>query len=356
MRAGRRLKGGRVDDSSNSRPLPHVAVVGGGISGLAAALELASAGDVRVTLLEGSATVGGKLRTSDVAGVPVDEGAEWMLARRPEGLDLAAAAGLGDALVTPRTTTATIWSRGALREMPSGHVMGVPADLKALAASGLLTPGELARVPLDACCRAARLDGFTTVGGFVAGRLGRAVVDRLVDPLLSGVYAGSSDGLSMQAVLPQLAGPLRTERSLLVAAQSVRAAQSAQSDRPGSPFRSLSGGLGRLPEALAELVSRHGADVRKGATVRKLARTATGWRLTLGSAASPEVLDADAVVVALPAAPAARLLHDTVPYAAVDLADIPYASVALVTVALRRADIDLPAGSGFLVPRSRTGW
>jgi oxygen-dependent protoporphyrinogen oxidase len=97
-------------------------------------------------------------------------------------------------------------------------------------------------------------------------------------------------------------------------------------------------------------LARNGAYVRTGATVRKLARTPTGWRLTLGSAASPDVLDADAVVVALPAAPAARLLHDTVPFAAVDLADIPYASVALVTVALRRADIDLPEGSGFLVP------
>ena len=324
---------------------PHVAVVGGGVAGLAAALELARDGGCRVTLLEGSGSVGGKLRTSDVGGAPVDEGAEWMLTRRPEGLALATAAGLEDALVTPRTTTASVWSRGALRPMPPGHVMGVPTDLAALARTGLLTPAELARIPLDSWLPRSRLDGTTSVGAFVAGRLGQAVVDRLVDPLLGGVYAGSSYGLSLDAVLPQLAAPLRSERSLLAAARTARAASTASG--AGPPFSTVSGGLGRLPQALAE---RSGATVRTGSTVRWLSRTAGGWQLTLGSAAAPEVLDADGVVLAVPAAPAGRLLADVAPYAAVDLADIRYASVAIVTLAFRRADVELPEGSGFLVP------
>ena len=322
-----------------------MAVIGGGIAGLAAALELARDDACRVTVLEGSGSVGGKVRTSDVGGAPVDEGAEWMLTRRPEGLALAAAAGLDDQLVAPQTTSATVWSRGALRPMPSGHVMGVPTDLAALARTGLLTPAELARIPLDSWLPRSRLDGTTSVGAFVAGRLGQAALDRLVDPLLGGVYAGSSYGLSLEAVLPQLAAPLRSERSLLAAARTVRAA--SDHSRAGPPFSTVSGGLGRLPQALAE---RSGATVRTRATVRWLSRTTKGWRVTLGSTADPEVLDVDAIVLAVPAAPAGRLLADVAPYAAVDLADIRYASVAIVALAFRRADVQLPEGSGFLVP------
>src|SRR3954470_22338930 len=110
----------------------HVAVVGGGIAGLTAAYH-AARGGARVTLLEGSDDVGGKLRVSEIAGLPVDEGAEAMLARRPEGLELVRELGAGDRLVLPGTTSASIWSRGALHPLPSGHVMGVPADLGALA-------------------------------------------------------------------------------------------------------------------------------------------------------------------------------------------------------------------------------
>ncbi|OEV11875.1 FAD-dependent oxidoreductase, partial [Streptomyces nanshensis] len=122
----------------------HVIVIGGGISGLAAAQRLCADG-ASVTVLEASARVGGKLLTGDVAGsAAVDLGAESMLARRPEGVDLAREAGLGESLVPPTGAGAAIWSRGELCPMPKGHVMGVPGDAEAL--RGLLSAEGVARV------------------------------------------------------------------------------------------------------------------------------------------------------------------------------------------------------------------
>ena len=326
----------------------HVVVVGGGISGLAAAWFLrreAQRGGhrIRVTVLEGSAQLGGKLRVSDVGGAPVDEGAESLLLRRDEGAALARAAGLGHDLVPAATSTASIWSRGQLRPMPQHTVTGVPTDLRALAATGLLTPLELARIPLDAWLPRTEVGEDIPVGRLVAARLGRAVVDRLVEPLLGGVYAGHADLLSLDATIPQLAAHARRERSLLAAA---RAARAAAPPAEGPVFGALRGGLGRLPGAVA---AASGAEVRLGTTVRELRRTVDGWALTVGATRAPELVTADAVVLAVPAAPAARLLRAEVATAATDLAAVAYASMAIVTLAFP-ADAALPAGSGFLVP------
>jgi len=326
----------------------HVVVVGGGISGLAAAWFLrreAQRGGhrIRVTVLEGSTQLGGKLRVSDVGGAPVDEGAESLLLRRDEGTALARAVGLGDDLVPAATTAASIWSRGHLRPMPRNTVMGVPTDLRSLAASGLLTPRELARIPLDVWLPRTEVGEDIPVGRLVATRLGRAVVDRLVEPLLGGVYAGHADLLSLDATIPQLAVHAGRERSLLAAA---RAARGAAPPAEGPVFGALRGGLGRLTAAVA---AASGADVRLGTTVRELRRTVDGWALTVGAARAPELVMADAVVLAVPAAPAARLLRAEVATAATDLAAVAYASMAIVTLALP-ADAVLPAGSGFLVP------
>src|SRR6476659_4982578 len=124
----------------------HVVVVGGGIAGLAAAWELVRGG-AAVTLLEATERLGGKLHADEIAGVPVDLGAESMLARRPEAVDLARAVGLAEELEPPATASARLWTRGALRPMPKGHVMGVPGDLAPLAAAGVLSPQGLARIP-----------------------------------------------------------------------------------------------------------------------------------------------------------------------------------------------------------------
>ncbi len=153
-----------MSDGVKSRPgaTPrHVVIVGGGISGLAAAWFLHRDGPpgLTVTVLEGSPQIGGKLRVSEVGGVPVDEGAESLLLRRPEAIDLATAVGLGDDLEDAATTKAAIWSRGEMRAIPAGTVMGIPVDLRALARTGLLSARELARVPADSWLPGARLAG-----------------------------------------------------------------------------------------------------------------------------------------------------------------------------------------------------
>ena len=318
-----------------TRSRPTVAVVGGGMAGLAAAHALRDHADV--TVLEASSRVGGKLRVSELGGVPVDEGADSILRRVPWGVRLAEAAGLGDELVSPAAGEAYVRSRGHLRPLPTGTVMGVPADLAALARSEVLSAAALARVPLDLVRPGQPLTEDVSVGDLVGRRLGREVVQRLVDPLLGGVYAGRADLLSLQATLPQLAATLTRHRSLILAARAARGTPA-----PGPVFAGLPGGLGRLPAAVAEASK---ADIRTRTTVRALDRTPTGWRLTTGSAAEPEHLDVDAVIVAVPAAPAARLLKGHAP---VEDFSIDYASVAIVALVL---DGPTPGrGSGYLVP------
>ncbi|MEU5995683.1 protoporphyrinogen oxidase [Spirillospora sp. NPDC047418] len=325
----------------------HAVVVGGGIAGLAAARVLARDG-VRVTVLEGSPRIGGKLRVGEIAGIPVDEGAESMLARRPEGMDLVRDLGRSGDLVNPGTTSSAILSRGALRTIPAGQVMGVPSDLKALAASQVLSPAGLARVPLDRVLPETPRGADVSVADYIGARVGREVVDRLVEPLLGGVYAGRVELLSFDATLPHVAAAARGHRSLISAVQGIRAA--APKD-PGPVFATLPDGLGALPGLVAADVTAAGGTVRTGATVRELRRTPDGWRLTIGSTRDPEYLDADAVVVAVPAAPASRLLAEDVPAAARELARIDYASMAIITLAYRTTAFPrLPKGSGYLVP------
>jgi oxygen-dependent protoporphyrinogen oxidase len=324
----------------------HVVIVGGGIAGLAAAWHLRHQDEsLDVTVLDGAACVGGKLRASEVAGVSVDEGAEAMLARRPEGKELARIAGLGGELVHPGPGGASIWTRGALRAMPKGHVMGVPSSITDLRRSGILSPGGLARVPLDQVLPATLVTSDVSVAAYIRARMGGEVVDRLVEPLLGGVYAGRAEFLSLDATMPHIATAARTERSLLKAARAIT--QDAPKDA-GPVFTTLRGGMGVLPEAVA---AASGARVRTGVTVRELRRTREGWRLVTGPARAPETVEADAVIVAVPASPAARLLADEVPKAAAELARIEYASMAIVTLAYQRSAFpEPPGGSGYLVP------
>jgi oxygen-dependent protoporphyrinogen oxidase len=319
-------------------------VVGAGIAGLAAAAAIRrTAPDVEVVVLESSPVVGGKLAVAEVGGVTVDVGAESMLNRRPEAVALARQAGVGDRLVHPATTQANLWSRGRLRPMPR-TLMGVPADARALADSGVLSTPGLARVALERGLPATRLDGQdVSVGWLVEERFGREVVDRLVEPLLGGVYAGHAREISARAAVPQVVALLDRDRSMM------RAAASALEQTSGVPvFAGLVGGLGLLPDAV---VRSAGLDVRTDAAVRDLAHAADGgWNLVVGPTSAPEVLHADAVVLATPARATGRLLADVVPDAALELARIEYASMAIVTLAFRARDFPATQGSGFLVP------
>uniref|UniRef100_UPI00038232AA protoporphyrinogen oxidase n=1 Tax=Streptomyces xiaopingdaonensis TaxID=1565415 RepID=UPI00038232AA len=178
--------------------------------------------------------------------------------------------------------------------------------------------------------------------------------DRLVEPLLGGVYAGDAYRISMRAAVPQLYEAARQEPSLLAAVRAVqresrRAAERAEGEQPPA-FLGIRGGLGRLPQAVADACRAAGAEVRTGSRVRRLERAADGWGAVVEGPEGERSLTADAVVVAAPAPAAAELLRAESPGAAAELAAYEYASMALVTMAFRRREVSLPAGSGFLVP------
>ena len=311
-----------------------VVVVGGGLAGLTAARDLARAGR-EVLVLEGARDIGGKLRLADVAGLRVDVGAEAMLARRPEGTDLAAE--LGAEVVHPTGATSRVWSRGALRPLPR-TLMGVPFDLDQVADSGILSDEGMARLRDE---RPSTVDGDVSVGDLVGARLGEEVVDRLVEPLLGGVYAGHARDLSAAAAVPQLLA-LAGRGPLLEQTVGVPV-----SDAP--VFATLPGGMGRLPGLLVDDAR---LAVRTSAPVRALRRTPRGWAVTVGPTTAPEIIESYAVVLAVPPAPAARLLEDVAPVAAIALATVESASVAVVTLAFRGEDVTDAAFdmSGFLVP------
>jgi len=307
-----------------------VVVVGGGLAGLTAAYALTQRGD-NVTVLEAAAHTGGKLRRAEVGGVAVDVGAEAMLNRRPEAVELARELGLD--VVHPATTSSRIWTRGELRPLPRS-LMGVPLDLDELRRSGVLSADGMTRVADEQPGVDLRDD--VSVGDLVASRLGGEVVDRLVEPLLGGVYAGHAHLLSARATVPQLVQLAERGPWLGVALPA--------SDQP--VFAGLPGGLAGLADALAARV-----DVRHGATVRELVRSERGLGVVVGPTTAPEPLEADAVVLATPAAPTARLLADVAPAAAAELAGIESASMVVVTFAFRAADVTgLEGSSGFLVP------
>lgn len=325
----------------------HVVVIGGGISGLAAAWELSERmPGAAVTVVDASDRPGGKLRRETVAGALIDVGAESVLARRPEALDLVREIGAGELLTHPVTTAAGIWSRGRLHRLPPGTLMGVPGE--PAAARGLLTDEEVARAVAEQPWPAGPLTDDVSVGEYVSAALGDAVVDRLVEPLLGGVYAGHARRLSLQASVPALFEVARSGGSLTRAARA--AADRAAAN--GSPvFAGLKGGMGRLPELLVEALRGRGVQIRSGLIARELlARQGGGWDVVCGPRPAPEVLQGDAVVLAVPAAPTSRLLRPHAPGAADELAAIESASMAIVSLAVSKDGLGEVPGSGFLVP------
>lgn len=294
-----------------------VAVVGGGIAGLAAAHQLTEHG-FETVLFESTDRVGGKLRLETVGDMTLDVGAEAILARRSEGVELARSVGLAGDLVHPATIQASILAAGALHPLPR-TVMGIPTGPVDFAVV------EQRSVPLP--------DHDISVAEYVRQRAGEEVLDRLVAPLLGGVYAGDPERLSLAAAGEQL--------KLLGADPVAVAAKVPEPD--GSPvFAGIVGGVGRLAAALESQLP----DVRTGVVVRGLERGDDGW--TLRTSTGDE--RADAVILATPAPATSRLLAEVAARSSFALADVTVASVVIVTFVFD-TELDLQ-GSGFLVAPS----
>ncbi|WP_433558880.1 FAD-dependent oxidoreductase [Pseudonocardia xinjiangensis] len=335
---------------------PHVAVVGGGVSGLAAAHRLrARLGPAAtITVLEQRDRVGGVLHTVDLAGVPFDVGAEAFLARRPEMPLLLGELGLAGAQVHPTGATASLRVNGRTTALPGATLLGVPTSAARL--DGLLSAPGLAAVAAEPG-RAAALGAR---GGHGAGRPAARTVRRrdrrparrpaagrgLRGP---GRHARPAAHDPRSRCGPRRGSPVahgggrRGHRAASEAAAVVRGAPA----RPTPVFGALAGGYRTLLDALSDAAA---ADVRLGTTVRDLQRRETGWRLVLGPTTAPETLDVDAVVLAVPAPAAARLLAAVAPVAARAAAEIELASSVVVALAYRPTDAAvLPPTSGALV-------
>lgn len=330
-------------------------VIGGGISGLAAAAELSLVPGVRVTVLEASPRLGGKLAQTEVGGVRIDTGAESLLNTRPEAVDLVREAGLGDRVVHPATAKAWLWSRNRMHPMPTGLVMGAPSGFASVARGGVLSVPGVMSMAAGSLRRRSPMSsadiGSTSIGDYVAARVGREVVDRLVDPLLAGVYAGDPYALDLQSVAPSLAKAATEHSTLMGAASAARRS-------PSVPvFAGIDGGVGMLPAALAATLESRGVWIRKGSRVSALQRVGSqGWSVTVApefadGAQGSESITCDAIILAVPAPIAADLLAAHSPASAEALREIPYASVAVVSFAYPADQRSrLPDGSGFLVP------
>ncbi len=330
--------------------MTRVAVIGGGISGLTAAYRLRQllGEDAEIVVFEKTTEIGGKLRTVELAGVGYDVGAEAFLARRPEMTALVRELGLP--LVHPTKARAKIHAGGTVTALPPGTVMGVPASADAV--SQVLSEAGRRAVEAEASLPEIRLPGGDVpLGPLLRSRFGDELVDRLVDPLLGGVYAGGADGLGLRATMPGLASAVAAGAGSLTAA----AAAQLPASSTAPVFGTVTGGLGTVIDRLEEL---SGAEVRTGFPVCVLQRRGRGWRLEIGASPTAHApanyrVDADAVVLAAPAPSARRLLEGVVPAASAAFAEVELASMAVVALALPRGT-ELPEASGILIGAGET--
>jgi oxygen-dependent protoporphyrinogen oxidase len=321
-------------------------VVGAGITGLVAARTLADRGATVVVV--DPVEPGGKLRTTPFDGHALDEAADAFLARVPEGVELCRQLGIDGDLVSPAARRAYVWSRGGLRRLPEAQVLGVPCDLDELAASGIVSPEGVAAAATDLARPLVAPDGDVAIGAVVRDRLGDEVGERLVDPLVGGINAGATDDLSLAATVPQLDAAVRSGAGSLVEACRAQRAAALAGDPERPVFFAPRQGLGALPAALLADLSRRGGRIHATAAVG-LAAEGSAWEVTT---ADGHRLVADHVVLAGPAGVSSALTSPVAPLASELLGGIPYASVAMVALAVDPSAVDRELdGSGFLVPR-----
>lgn len=302
-------------------------VVGGGITGLAAAWEACRAG-ADVTLLEASGRFGGKVHTERVDGFAIEHGPDSFVSYRPAALQLIGELGLDDKVqASSGARTVFLRAGGRLRPMPQGMGMVLPTRLGPFLSTRILSWPDKLRAALDLALPRQLDDSDVAIGAFLRRRLGAGIVTKLADPLVGGIYGASVDELSLDAVLPTLRASEAHYRSLILAGlaqgRASRAAPTAAPAKgpgggPASPFRTLAAGLGTLVDALVDALRQAGATL-----------------LTDHPVASLDDYDADAVVLAGGAASSARLLARRAPEAATALAGVPMSSSTVITLAYR---------------------
>lgn len=322
-----------------------VIVVGAGISGLAAAVDLVDAG-LEVTLVDAAPRAGGKIVTEHVDGFVIEHGPDSFVSYRPAAAALASRCGLAEAIMSVTEPRIVFLRRdGKMVPLPEGMGLVLPTRLGPFARTRLFTWPQKLRAGLDVFLPRYLDQEDMSIGQFLRHRLGSAVIERLADPLIGGIYGTSIEELSVDAVLPMLRDYEDESRSLIRA--SLLSGRKEPKDGV-SPFRTLRGGLGDLIDALTEhLRAQQGFEERFGVAAQSLTTDDDGGsRLRL---ASGEVITADVVVLATPAPATATLVEGERRAAAAALRTIPHASTAVVSMGYRAEAFPTPpVGHGFL--------
>ena len=327
-----------------------IVIVGGGISGLSAAWELTggeagpNGSTPRVEIIEASDRIGGSLAATQFAGRTIDLGADGFLARRPEAVQLAKELGLSSELVPIDASGASIWLRGALHELPTGLVLGMPTSSKTVrSVKGLSFKAKLRARRDELFAKSLKVYEDISIGEIVRTKLGNEIAYQFVEPMIGGIQAGRIDQLSAKTVFPALFEAAKKGGSIMKALRSPAVVGE------GPVFNSLQDGVGSLPEKLEQKLLQRGVVIRKGVAVTALRSTPSSpyaWEVDTERTTTT----ANAVILATPAPAVFELMHQlNEPFA--PLAQIKSAGAAMVTFSVATSNIELPEhGTGVLVP------
>ena len=327
--------------------MPGVVIVGGGISGLSTAYYLAKAG-VPSTILESRPRLGGVIQTERVEGCTIEAGPDSFLSAKPAALELIRDLGLGDRVIgsNDHARVTFVKKNGRLVPLPDGLAMMVPTRILPLLATPLLGFETKARMGLELLRSPKPKAGDESVADFVCEHYGQEAVDYLAEPLLSGIYGGAPEQLSVRAVLPRFAELAAKYGSLTRGVLASRAQAPKRTEASAPLFRTLQGGLGELVDAVERATASH-AEVRM-ARAETIERAGAGFRVR----AAGQWLDADHVVLACEAHSAAGLIRAVDARAAELLGSVAYSSSLTVALGFNSADFARPpAGFGFLIPK-----
>lgn len=328
-----------------------IIVIGGGIAGLSAAYyAVQNMVQAEITILESGSRWGGKIATERVDGFVIEGGPDTFLATKPWGAALCRELGLGERLhgTNPRQKSTYVLYRSRLHPLPDGLAMMIPSDIPSILRSRLLSwPGKV-RMGLDFLLPPRASNGDETLGAFISRRLGREAYENLIEPLMSGIYAGDGDQLSLASTFPYLRDLERSHGSLARGALAMRRKMPAA---PGfrSAFLTPTTGLAEIVECLVQVLDSQHVTLRLDTSVSRITRHSSLYTLTLENG---DTLTADAVIIAAPAFAAAKIVSSLDPGLGADLSAIPYVSTATVSLAYRQSDLPRPLdGYGYVIPR-----
>ena len=333
-----------------------ILVIGGGIAGLSAAYYASRLPDARVTLLESSERWGGKITTDRVAfddgQFIIEGGPDTFLATKPWGVALCKELGLGERLhgTNPQKKNTYVLNRNRLLPLPDGLAMMIPTNIEAILRSRLVSWFSKARMGLDFVLPAKAVNGDESLGTFVSRRLGREAYENLIEPLMSGIYAGDGDQLSLASTFPYLRDLELKYGSLARGALKMRAASNGKAVQGSrSAFLTPTTGLEEIVEKLVEHLTSNEVDLKLNTKATRVTENQSHYSVELESG---DMLEADSVILATPAFVSGALLSTLDPSLASELQSIPYASTATVSLAFRLSDIPRALdGYGYVIPR-----